>query len=91
MLVDYAETIVMIDVNRQGEYLAREIHVIVHYVTSVDDSYGEDADGRRGVPLIEREILDVYIDANILKFLSAELAEWAIASAREIFFLRRIH
>lgn len=80
------ETIINVDLtNEQGEEIGRTIPVAVEYATHVDGSYGEDADGRRGTVLIEREILDLHIAVADLMTMNSAQVEQALTSAREIF------
>lgn len=85
MTSSHPETIIYIDTDRAGGDLAQEIPVVIDYLQTVDADYGSDADGHRGSLLVEYEILDAYIEAEHLKSMTPDLAEWAIENARYIF------
>lgn len=91
MTIVYPSTIIYIDTNPQDENLARAIPVCIEYCITVDQSYGEDTDGQQGATLVEYEIMDAFIEADVLKCISAELAEWAIENARHIFHSSKKH
>ena len=65
--------------------------VFLDYITDVDKSYGEDADGHRGALLVEYEVLDAYIDAHDLKQLTEDEARYAIYCAQERFHNAKKH
>jgi|GEM_PF-7039481 hypothetical protein len=91
MTMTNTQTIIYIDDNPQGEFLARPVPVIIDYVQSVDGSYGEDADGHRGGLLVEYDILDAFIQAEDLKRITPEQATWSIENATIIFESSRKH
>lgn len=65
------------------------VPVTIEYVTDVDQSYGEDADGQRATVHTSCEILDIAIDADHLKHLSVNDAEYVLDEARYIFANQR--
>lgn len=72
----------------EGHVTGRAVPVSVGYMQSITHDYGEDADGRRGTPMIEYDLLDVSLDTTTLRTLSIQQAEQVLAEARAIFFQR---
>lgn len=63
----------------------QSVPVEVFYATDIDRSYGEDADGNRGTLLIERIIIDHYIDPQFIKHLDSWQIERLIKDADAAF------
>lgn len=84
-MTHHGETTIYIDTDQQGEFLDRMVPVIVEYIVTTDRSYGEDPDGSRGTRLIEREVIDAFINSDDLKQITPRLAAWAIKNAKVIF------
>lgn len=78
-------TTIFVEVDQLGEDLPEPIPVLIEYVTLVDRSYGEDADGNRGTELIEYMITASEIDGQYKGSISKELADWAIKNAEHVF------
>lgn len=76
--------------DEQGYPTGQEVSVFIDYAVSVE-AYGEDADGNRGIPLVEYDILGTCIDAHDLKTITVAQVEWAIEEACEIFHQRQKH
>ncbi len=66
-----------------AEGYATDRTALVHLLVSkvVDTNYGADADGNRGILLVEYEILDSWIEAEDLKKMNAAEAEQALKDA----------
>ena len=62
-----------------------EIPVVISYAETVDKNYGADADGRRGITLVEREIIDMEIDHEYLAYMTIGDIEYVLDQARFIF------
>lgn len=75
----------------QGEETGQTVSVFLDYAVTVESHYGEDADGHRGVPLVEYDVLDAYLDANDIKQLTAAQSARAITEAVAIFHQRQKH
>lgn len=73
-----------IDEDQDGNALPFEIPVLIEYVTITDKNYGADADGNRGVELIETEVTDITI-AQHKEALTPEQVEWVTENARTMF------
>lgn len=76
--------------DEQGYPTGKEVSVFIDYVMSVE-AYGEDADGNRGIHLVEYDILGTCIDARDLKTLTVAQVEWVIEEACKIFYQRSKH
>jgi len=85
-----ASIIVLIDlIDEKGYPNGRSIPVEISYIDTANKSYGEDADGRRGIPLASREIIDVEITHGDLMTMNSNDIEYVIDEARYQFFQRR--
>ncbi len=85
MTLTAASTILYVDLPDADGYATGQVPVQIDYVQEVDASWGEDADGNRGICLVEYSILDAYIEADQLKTLTAGQAKQAIDEAQYIF------
>lgn len=89
MLISAATSTVLVDLtDAEGHAIGQSVPVDIEYVQTITQSYGEDADGRRGEPVIEYDLLDASIDVGFLRALTIAQAESAIAEARAIFHQR---
>ena len=89
MLISAATSTIFVDlVDADGHAIGRSVPVTIEYVQTITPDYGEDADGRQGMPMIEYDLLDVSLDITTLRTLSIHQAEQAIAEARAIFHQR---
>lgn len=69
----------------------RIVLVYALYVVDVDEHYGADADGNRGVRRVEYDLLDLAIDQDDLKTLTVEECNAVLDYAPEIFAKRVKH
>lgn len=84
------QTAILVDLlDADGCPTGREVLVHVEYTCTVDDHYGEDADGHRGVRSVEYEVLHTFLDPDDLKTVNAREAEQALKDAGAIFNNRR--
>ena len=84
-----SDTTIIVDLtDESGETIGRSIPIQIDYVMTVDQNYGADADGRNGVYLVEREILDKQIAVGDLLVMTSGQVERALAEAEEIFYER---
>ena len=69
-------TAIEIDVlDANEEYTGRSVMVCIDYHIDVDNAYGADADGNRGIRLVEYVIDKVYLDPSEAPLLAEELAQ----------------
>lgn len=81
-----AVTIIYVDLlDAEGFHRGRSIPVIIEYITDVDKSYGEDADGRGATTMVCREILDASIAHDDLVTMNVGDIEYCLDEARHIF------
>lgn len=79
-------TIITVElVDSEGYHHGRSIPVIIEYVTDVDNSYGEDADGHGATTIVCREILDASIAHEYLAAMNVGDIEYCLDEARHIF------
>lgn len=79
--------VIWVDVlNRDETETGRDVPVAVCYGEHTESEYGADADGNRGVLLIERIVLDHYIDPQFIKGLDSWQVERLITDADEAFY-----
>lgn len=76
-------TIEVLDADGQGT--GREVDVYIDFFVDVDNAYGADADGNRGVRRVEYQIEDIYIDKWQAKTLLAEEQAQVIRDAEKRF------
>lgn len=90
MLIMHAtQSIILIDLTDADGYpVGQSVPVSVEYVQTITQDCGEDADGRRGMPMIEYDLLDITIDHHAARLLTFAQVEQVIAEAREIFHQR---
>ena len=89
MLISAATSTVLVDLtDAEGHAIGQSVPVDIEYVQTITQGYGEDADGRQGMPMIEYDLLDVSLDIATLRTLSIDQAEQVIADARAIFHQR---
>ena len=89
MLISAATSTVLVNLtDSEGHLTGRSIPVDIEYVQTITQSYGEDADGRRGEPVIEYDFLGASMDVETLKTITIAQAEQAVAEARAIFHQR---
>jgi hypothetical protein len=91
-IVTIHHTTFLVDVLDVEGYPEKQVGVEVEYVTERDNSYGADADGRRGVVREEAvEILDVFIPGATLLELTSANVEQVLRDVRAILQQRRQH
>ena len=89
MLISAATSTVLVDLtDAEGRAIGRSVPVDIEYVQTITQNYGEDADGRRGEPVIEYDFLGASMDTETLRTLTIAQAEQVIAEARAIFHQR---
>ncbi|HJS81422.1 MAG TPA: hypothetical protein VJ742_01160 [Nitrososphaera sp.] len=91
MLTCCQMNIILAPVDEDGHPCAPEVTVWIDYVKDVDRSYGEDADGRQGIPVVQYDILDSYVDAADLKRLTEQQAISVLEDAEIVFRQRAKH
>ena len=74
--------LVVVDVLDDGIETGRSVAVEVWYAIERQDDYGADADGRRGVPIEDITVLDMYINPS--HRLNAEQMEQVLTDARRL-------
>ncbi len=67
------------------------VPVTVELLQEVDEDYGSDADGRRGMPRMSYELIDLEIDHDTLKSLTSDEVEQVMNEAKAIFEERTKH
>lgn len=77
---------VMVDVENDDGAMIFRAPVYIEYVKEIDNRYGEDADGNRGVPMIEYSVLDKFMDTCDLKRMRSDQVERALESGEALFF-----
>ena len=86
MLISAATSTILVDLtDAVGHAIGRSVPVDIEYVQTITQSYGEDADGRRGEPVVEYNFLGASMDTVTLRTITIAQAEYAIAEARDIF------
>ena len=89
MLISATTSTILVDLtDADGHAIGQSVPVEIEYVQTITQSYGEDADGRRGEPVIEYDFLGASMDTVTLRALTIAQAESAIADARAIFHQR---
>ena len=92
MTMTASSTVIMVDLkDAEGYPTGRSVPVQLDYVVTVEQAYGEDADGRQGMPRVEYAVLDQFIDLADLVTLNSMEVEQALAEAAAIFHQRPKH
>ena len=68
-----------------GESIGRSVLAFIDYTVEVDYSFGEDADGTRGITQVEYSILKTWISTGDVKTLTPDQAQRVIEDAERIF------
>ena len=91
MTMTASSTVIMVDLkDAEGYPTGQSVPVQLDYVVTVE-AYGEDADGRQGMPRAEYAIMDKFIDLADLRTLNSLEVEQALAEATAIFHQRPKH
>lgn len=84
-MIAAGSTIVQVDIENDDGVAIFQAPVYIDYIKSVERAYGEDADGRQGVDMIEFSVLDKYLDADTLRRMRSDQVERALESAEHLF------
>ncbi|MGH7220066.1 MAG: hypothetical protein ACREI1_07035 [Nitrospiraceae bacterium] len=80
------QTCILVDlIDAEGHAPERTVPVTLDYLVDIDQNYGADADGHRGITRAEYMVLDKAIEAQELLTLTSDQVERALAEAETIF------
>lgn len=71
--------------DRDGYATGRAVTVQINYTIYIDNNYGADADGRRGMRLVEIEDVEASVEPEVAKTLLADELAQVTAHALKVF------